>query len=127
MGGIITKKMLLDSSEHNAPELKSIFDDTAGILFLRTPHAGSGHADFGSFFATLLELFRRDVNTSPVEDLKIHNPSLQEAERRFTQLLAKRKESGDAIDVRCFYEGRAMNAVTGLVGCIHVHRLIQSY
>ncbi|KAF2654337.1 hypothetical protein K491DRAFT_679804 [Lophiostoma macrostomum CBS 122681] len=99
----------------SAPELKAIFDDTAGLLFLGTPHAGSEHADFGSFFATLLKLFRRDVNTSPVKDLRVHNPNLQEAERRFTQLLAKRKELGDAIDVRCFCEGKAMNAITGFV------------
>jgi len=114
MGGLLTKKALLHSTESNPTEINSIVTNPSGILFMGTPHAGSMNATIGSFVATLISIFH-PTNTSLLMDLEKESPNLQELDRRFNQLLTRRNTANDPIHIRCFYESVPMTGINGLV------------
>ncbi|KAF2877209.1 hypothetical protein BDV95DRAFT_558683 [Massariosphaeria phaeospora] len=113
-GGIVTKHALLHSGDSNPPEQKSIVEDTSGIVFMGTPHSGSGSADLGHFFAALISKLH-PANPTYLEELKDNSPSLQYLERRFNQLLTRRVESDNEIQIRCFCESLPTPGISNLV------------
>ncbi|KAF2272404.1 uncharacterized protein EI97DRAFT_470491 [Westerdykella ornata] len=116
LGGIVTKRAILHSSESNLEGIAAIGEGTRGVVFMGTPHDGSGYADVGSFLINLVKIFiRHQLNNQVIEGLKSHNREIQELERRFNQLLLRRRPTKTAIEARCFCETEPMNAVVGLV------------
>lgn len=115
MGGVLTKKALLHSTDSNPPEIAAIVKNTSGIMFMGTPHFGSQKADIGAFLVALLSAFHQS-NSTFLKDLEKENPNLQELERRFNMLLTKRNGAKRPIQIGCFCESVPINGITGLVG-----------
>ncbi|KAI4628931.1 hypothetical protein J4E83_003484 [Alternaria metachromatica] len=103
MGGIVAKKALLNSQDSNVDSIAPLVHDTCGIIFMGTPHCGSELANAASFLTKIVGIFHT-VNSSMLEGLQSQNAQLQEIDRRFHQLLAKRVGTDKAVQVRCFCE-----------------------
>jgi len=114
MGGIVVKKALLQSKDSNQIDITPIVSDTCGVIFMGTPHCGSKHADFAACLLKIVSLVHSD-NTSLVSALKNQDATLQELEHSFQQLLAKRRGTDAAIEVRCFFETVPMDNKIGIV------------
>lgn len=56
LGGIVTKKAVALSRESRFPHLRDIEKNTAGIVFLGTPHHGADLAKWGSILTELVNL-----------------------------------------------------------------------
>lgn len=113
LGGTVTKDALLQSHRSNDASTKAVSDHTCGVLFMGAPHFGSSDADTGYFFAYLFGLMHQS-NTSSLEDLKKETPSLDNLERNFSQMLAKRLAEKKPLDVACFCEELPVDGIVGL-------------
>lgn len=54
LGGILVKQILYDAVTKSDNKSKSILEQTKGIVFLSTPHAGSGLANFVKYLGKIL-------------------------------------------------------------------------
>lgn len=104
LGGLVVKKALSDAEYYSdaSKHLKAVAADTRGVVFLGTPHAGSG-------LATLPEIasrFLRGVNANQdlLRTLKVNSEMLGETTIAFGQLLERRKESQQPLYIQPFVE-----------------------
>lgn len=104
LGGLVVKKALSDAEHYSdaSKHLKAVAADTRGVIFLGTPHAGSG-------LATLPEIasrFMRGVNANQdlLRTLKVNSEMLGETTIAFGQLLEKRKENNQPLYIQPFVE-----------------------
>jgi hypothetical protein len=109
---------LLSSSESNKLGDKAVGNATRGILFMGTPHDGSPLANYGSFFAPLLSIWR-PVNPSFLKELSKDNDQLWELEQRFVKLYRGREGKENPIEVRCFFETMPMSGINHLVSVLY--------
>jgi hypothetical protein len=118
MGGIVVQKALLHSFESTS-DIASVADGTCGIVFVGTPHCGSGKADFASFSTSIVKFFHpAGINDTLIQGLRSQNSELQDLQRRFNQLLIRRKEEKTDIEVQCFCETMSMSGVGGIGGLV---------
>jgi pimeloyl-ACP methyl ester carboxylesterase len=66
LGGLVAEQAYLLARD--MPELRMVYERVRGMVFLGTPHGGSGLASTGSVVSRLVNLFRRS-NTRLVEEL----------------------------------------------------------
>ena len=92
-GGILLKRALLysnDVNDVNQEHLRSIYISTYGIIFLGTPHTGSGLAAWGRVLQAMSDAVvpRRLFNTEPIllKTLKRDSEQLQEINSRFLHI-----------------------------------------
>ena len=84
------------------PHLKTIIENTIGIAFLGTPHAGAGGlANLATKSAQLLGLFH-NVNTNIVAVLQTDSEVLAILQQGFHTMLKAREPK--KIDISCFFE-----------------------
>ncbi|XP_072437212.1 protein SERAC1 isoform X2 [Chiloscyllium punctatum] len=83
MGGLLVKKMLLDASED--PELRSVVQNTQGIVFYSVPHCGSRLAEYSVNARFLL------FPSVEVKELSKDSPALRELNDNFTRLVQEHK------------------------------------
>ncbi|XP_072358781.1 protein SERAC1 isoform X3 [Scyliorhinus torazame] len=79
MGGLLVKKMLLDASED--PEMRSVVQNTQGIVFYSVPHSGSRLAEYSVSARFLL------FPSVEVKELSKDSPALRELNNNFTKLV----------------------------------------
>ncbi|KAK2686835.1 hypothetical protein QWA68_014728 [Fusarium oxysporum] len=103
LGGLVTKKAVALSRESRFPHLRDIEMQTAGIVFLGTPHHGSDLARWGSILTDLVNL-TKPANSSIVKLLHRDSEMLAEVNEDFHNVVEKRKEEGNRIALICFYE-----------------------
>ena len=72
LGGLLTKQLLRNASDFGNPQWKAIADQTKGVVFLSTPHAGADIATWVGHLATLLR------GTVTMDELKAHAPQLRD-------------------------------------------------
>ncbi|KAK0648078.1 ribonuclease-like protein p/mrp subunit [Cercophora newfieldiana] len=96
LGGIIVKRALVYSASRTGQKIEhlhSIFTSTYGILFLATPHDGSGKAKLGSFVRKIVDscVPKKVVDTSPqlIEAMEKGSEVLQEITDNFTPLMKR--------------------------------------
>ena len=101
-----------DSTQQQDQELsKSI----KAILFLGTPHKGSGAADIGEFVRSVVSAIGADTAKQNLKALQIDNNSLQECHKRFLQLLKRRIQNDQTqVDISIFQEARGLTGVSYL-------------
>lgn len=114
MGGIVEKKALLRSKGSNQVDIALIASDNRGVIFMGTPNCGSKHEDFAACLLKIVSLVHSN-DTSLVSTLMNQDAMLQELEHSFQQLLAKRRGTDAAIEVRCFFETVPMDNKIGTV------------
>jgi hypothetical protein len=71
-GGLIVKQMLRSAAESNDGTKRTFVQNTRGILFLATPHAGSEKADWFVHFARILS------PSAATAELEAHNAQLRD-------------------------------------------------
>ncbi|XP_078086128.1 protein SERAC1 isoform X9 [Mustelus asterias] len=79
MGGLLVKKMLLDASED--PEMRSVVQNTQGIVFYSVPHSGSRLAEYSVSARFLL------FPSVEVKELSKDSPALRELNNNFIKLV----------------------------------------
>ncbi|XP_048392552.1 protein SERAC1 isoform X2 [Stegostoma tigrinum] len=79
MGGLLVKKMLLDASED--PEMRSVVQNTRGIVFYSVPHRGSRLAEYSVSARFLL------FPSIEVKELSKDSPALRELNDNFTRFI----------------------------------------
>ena len=88
-----------------------IFEHTKGILFIGSPHCGSGLADLAIIGSRLLQSFRR-VNRETLEILQQKSEVMARIRQDFHTMLRGRDQSTDGgIAIVCFYEELPVRAI----------------
>ncbi|KAF8857418.1 hypothetical protein BDZ45DRAFT_551002, partial [Acephala macrosclerotiorum] len=103
LGGLVCEQALLICREGDV-NLDKVFQSTRGIIFMGTPHSGSGLATLGHMFAKYLNIIWH-TNSSIVGVLQQESVVLTAVQQQFQQLLHKPDVS---ISVYCFFEEKAV-------------------
>ncbi|XP_054578429.1 protein SERAC1 isoform X3 [Eptesicus fuscus] len=82
MGGLLVKKMLLEASQN--PEMRTVIDNTRGIIFYSVPHHGSHLADYSVNVRYLL------FPSLEVKELSKDSPALKALQGDFLELAKDR-------------------------------------
>ncbi|XP_059842553.1 protein SERAC1 isoform X3 [Hypanus sabinus] len=83
MGGLLVKKILLDASED--PEMRSVVQNTQGIVFYSVPHCGTHLAEYSVNARFLL------FPSVEVMELSKDSPALTELNNNFTRLIKEQE------------------------------------
>ncbi len=110
LGGIICKKAITLSRNSAEHDLNTVADSTLGIVFMGTPHQGSGFADFSSPFVSVLNMLWQTGRYT--QWLKRGNGTIKEVDEDF-RTAVNRSEHGIAIF--SFYEGKPLRGTRHLV------------
>jgi hypothetical protein len=70
--------------------LGHIFSATRGIIFLGTPHRGSGMTTLAKLVASVAQVALQDVNHYLIQDLERESPTLDKIRDSFSRILDKR-------------------------------------
>lgn len=109
LGGLVCKAALTLADRRR--ELKSILDNTIGVIFMGTPHDGAYLAKWAVQVAKYLRYFRH-TNKDVLRNLKPGSPDVQQVGEDF-QYLLRRKDL--KIEVFCFYEELRMSTFVGKI------------
>lgn len=101
LGGIVAKEAILASRNNPEPHLRSVFECTAGVAFLGTPHRGSWLASWAKIPAGAVGLLS---NKSLLEVLETDNQFLESVQERFWYMVREQREAGRRLEVACFHE-----------------------
>ncbi|KAL8907714.1 MAG: hypothetical protein Q9171_005755 [Xanthocarpia ochracea] len=106
---------LLKSRGSADQHTQQILEHTKGILFMGTPHYGSGHADLAVIGSKFLQYFRR-VNHGTLEVLQQTSEVMARIRQDFHTMLRGRDQSKDReITIICFYEELPVRAIGEIV------------
>ncbi|KAK4451580.1 hypothetical protein QBC34DRAFT_400149 [Podospora aff. communis PSN243] len=100
LGGLVCQDALLSSKTNPERHLQQILRCTRGILFLGTPHSGTGLAVVGQRLSRLAGLVS-GTNPRLVEVLRRDSEVLARIQDEFHSLL---RSKGDQIKITCAYE-----------------------
>ncbi|KAL6409280.1 hypothetical protein AUP68_05652 [Ilyonectria robusta] len=104
LGGLVCEDALIRSNERPEAQLRNIIHCTRGIIFLGTPHHGSGLATWAERMSLSINVIKQ-TNSKIVEVLRRDSEVLARIQESFhTMVLARNKTKGYAIEITCFYE-----------------------
>jgi protein SERAC1 len=83
------------------PNLAKILPATRGIIFLGTPHRGSGMASLASVVASVTKLALRSTNNRLVQELERDAPTLARIGNEFSRII---DENRDKLVIYSFIE-----------------------
>ncbi|KAJ5391974.1 hypothetical protein N7509_007464 [Penicillium cosmopolitanum] len=114
-GGLVIEQALLVCRGEAHSYFKSILSSTFGILFLGTPHAGSGKADLMKPLASLAKVLRAS-NSAIVGVLKPGSEMLANLQQEFHGMLEdRRRNDNNLIEIFCFYEELEVEGIGKIV------------
>jgi hypothetical protein len=120
----IQQALVISSNRALEPHLHATSQLTHGVLFLGTPHKGSGLASWAKRLASLVGLVKQ-TNTRVLEELQKGSHELDRIQSNFDFLLRNRTTLGlKDIQLKCFYEEKSTTGV-GKV-CWYTSRLLKS-
>lgn len=90
-------------------EIKDFQSSLSAIIFLGTPHRGSGYAEMGDVLRRVAAATGMDTNDKSVRMLKYDSPELETAQEEFT-----RQWRQGRFKVKTFQEARGFKGVQGL-------------
>jgi hypothetical protein len=91
--------------------LQNILDCTRSILFLGTPHSGSGLAHWAETLAKAIGLVKQ-TNPRILAVLKSDSGELAQVQDNFNTMIRSRTQNGfPSIDITCFFEELALPVV----------------
>ena len=103
LGGLVCKEAILLSRNHPEPHLCNVFEHTAGIVFMGTPHRGSWIADWMKIPASGLGVLK-STNKSLLQILATDSQLLESIQVRFWSMVREQRESGRRLEITCFFE-----------------------
>ncbi|KAF8236873.1 hypothetical protein L208DRAFT_1250112, partial [Tricholoma matsutake] len=112
LGGLIVKDALDYSDRHKDTKsvLAPIFPATKGIIFLGTPHRGSGKSSLARVIATIAQVALQSTNSDLIRDLERDSQTLDRIRDSFSAILDRRN-----LTVWSFEEELPMGMGIGLV------------
>ncbi|RBR24379.1 uncharacterized protein FIESC28_02869 [Fusarium coffeatum] len=114
LGGIIVKTALaISKNSQYQPQYLPVYSSLLGIVFLATPHNGSGTAGWGLIASNLAKFALQRPSTSVLRGLKPNNEVLVNLQRTFLQML----EDGH-FTIHSFWETVPMSGIKGLKGLV---------
>ncbi|KAK7971551.1 hypothetical protein PG989_016567 [Apiospora arundinis] len=115
MGGLMCEDALLESQNSPETHLRVILECTSGILFLGTPHSGSGLATSAERLAKLIGLIK-NINPKILAVLRSDSEVLSRIQDAFHTMLRSRACDGfDPINISCCYEELPMAGIGEVV------------
>jgi hypothetical protein len=111
---------MLNASRTEVTHLKDILPATYGIIFLGTPHRGSGTATIARIAQDITRALWKNPSASVLHDLEVNAQTLDRVGRSFSQILVSQR-----IQIYSFREERPTNGV--MVGLSSQFSLLQTY
>lgn len=113
LGGLILKEALRRSWQATSYEedLQTVYESTAAVIFMGTPHRGSQYAPWGMIVRNIAVASGFDASDRNLRDLKIDSPVLELLREAFSKMLKEER-----FDIYTFQEGRGFRGVRGLTG-----------
>jgi protein SERAC1 len=122
---LIASQALVTARQRSESHLKAILRDTRGIVFLGTPHSGSGLATWAERISRVLEIIKQP-NTEITSVLRRDSEVLARIQDSFhAMVLSRSKEDLPPIEITCFYEELPMPKI-GLVRYYRPHDRVLS-
>ncbi|KAL9611171.1 MAG: hypothetical protein Q9167_004156 [Letrouitia subvulpina] len=110
-GGLVVQKALLHSDESPEALYNDLFDSTAGVIFMGTPHRGSTLANWGGLGTDFVHIVK-DVNQAIVKLLRPESEILFQLRDSFIKLVIRRaKHERHALKIKCYFEELGMTLV----------------
>ncbi|MCJ1321376.1 hypothetical protein MMC15_006720 [Xylographa vitiligo] len=109
LGGIVVKEVLRRSESDEEERLRDIASSTHAIVFLGTPHRGSGYASLGNVVQNIVAIVGFDTNDKHIQALQFDGSELERSREDFTKLWRR-----DGFQVRTFQESLGMKGIRGL-------------
>ncbi|KEZ43682.1 hypothetical protein SAPIO_CDS4299 [Scedosporium apiospermum] len=106
LGGLLVKEALITSSQYHAherhPPVAAIYSNTIGVIFLGTPHRGSGKRAYGEILSKIAKLTLRRPNAQLLRVLWSDSDAIERQRHEFTTVSKMPKESAiyDGFNVR---------------------------
>lgn len=113
LGGLVCKRVLLQSRNNPNAHLKGIFECTKGIIFMGTPHTGSWMASWAKISAECIGMVK-STNTSLLKILETDDQLLEAIQIEFLSMIRDLRDNGRRIEVTCFFEEKPFRGA-GLV------------
>ncbi|KAF4447144.1 hypothetical protein F53441_9289 [Fusarium austroafricanum] len=105
--------LAISKNSQHQPQYLPIYSSLLGIVFLATPHNGSGTAGWGLIASNLAKFALQRPSTSVLRGLKPSNELLVNLQRTFLQML----EDGH-FTIHSFWETVPMSGIKGLKGLV---------
>ncbi|OBT63079.1 hypothetical protein VE03_07456 [Pseudogymnoascus sp. 23342-1-I1] len=90
LGGLVIKEALIKSAAYQShgrhPSLGNIYSHAKGIIFLGTPHRGSGKTDFANIIASVAKVSLRQPNKQLLRTLSRDSEVLENQREQFTTI-----------------------------------------
>ncbi|KAF2497385.1 hypothetical protein BU16DRAFT_457660 [Lophium mytilinum] len=104
LGGLVCEDALVQAGQRPEDHLRSILHSTHGIVFLGTPHHGSGLAQWAEQIARSIGVLKQ-TNPEIIAVLKRDSEVLARIQDGFhTMIRSRSKEGLRPIEITCFYE-----------------------
>jgi hypothetical protein len=106
LGGIIVKELLSYADSSRERDFLDIVEDTKAVVFMGTPHRGSGTANIGETARRIVSALGLDTSPAMLDSLGLRNNDLERAQQAFARIWDERR-----FHVKTFQEGRGLIAV----------------
>ena len=106
LGGLIAKEVLVDSAYMNQPDWECVVENTAGVVFLATPHTGSSISNYLTNLAKVLPALGAYRTSQQTKQLEKNSASLRKLVNFYKGIVRKYH-----IPNLAFYENKATNGV----------------
>lgn len=104
LGGLVCEDALSTSQQRPESHLKNVLQCTRGIIFLGTPHHGSGLANWAGGLARAIGVLKQ-TNPEILAVLKSDSEVLERVQNSFHTMIRSRSQDGlPPIEITCFYE-----------------------
>ncbi|OBR03258.1 LipA and NB-ARC domain-containing protein [Colletotrichum higginsianum IMI 349063] len=104
LGGLIFEDAMLASRNSAEAHIRSVYDSTAGVCFMGTPHCGSTLAGWATVFGQIATVVKK-TNTSILKVLEPESEVLALIQGDFHTMLRNRADQGrPPLKMTCFYE-----------------------
>ena len=102
-------QVLRRSESDEEERLRNIASSTHAIVFLGTPHRGSGYASLGNVVQNIVAIVGFDTNDKHIQALQFDGSELERSREDFTKLWRRA-----GFQVRTFQESLGMKGIRGL-------------
>jgi hypothetical protein len=106
LGGILVKEMISHAEALKERRYLEIVEDISAVVFLGTPHRGSGAAPIGDIARRIASALRIDTSPKILDSLGLRNDDLERCQSSFMLIWDQRR-----FEVKTFQESKGLSGV----------------